>query len=255
MRILNPTSEPITVYAGVLLGTLERAATPVGARSGGPGDGVAREGVGGQGDSVVREGVGGQGDGVVREGVGGPGDGVARECVGGVMGDGGATGKVSAVKAINSEREEVIQNLVQESGGVLTDHEKELFGELLESYANVIAWSPSELGRTDKLQHRIHTGDARPIRQPVWRIPHHRREEVRKLLDDILEKKIIEPSESPWASPVVLVKKKDGTTRFCIDFRKLNDLTLKDAYPFPRIDELTRRLTPCTGPSGSQFLT
>ena len=281
VRILNPTSEPITVYAGVLLGTLEHVATPVGTRSGGQGDGVAREGVGGQGDGVAREGVGdpgdgvaresvggmmgdggatgkvpavkainservgGQGDGVVREGVGGPGDGVAREGVGGqgdgvaregvggMVGDGGATGKVSAVKAINSEQKEVIQNLVQESGEALSDHEKELFGELLESYADVIAWSPSDLGRTDKLQHRIHTGDACPIRQPVRRIPHHRREEVCKLLDDMLEKKIIETSVSLLASPVVLVKKKDGTTRFCIDFRKLNDLTQKDAYPLP----------------------
>ena len=161
VRILNPTSEPITVYAGVLLGTLERVATPVGTRSGGQGDVVAREFVGGQGDGVVREGVGGmmgdggttgkvsavkainsegvggQGDGMVREGVGGPGDGVAREGVGGqgdgvvregiggMMGDGGATGKVLAVKAINSEQKEVIQNLVQESGEALSDHEKE----------------------------------------------------------------------------------------------------------------------------------
>ena len=127
-----------------------------------------------------------------------------------------------------------------------------MFGELLESYADVIAWSPSDLGRTDKLQHRIHTGDACPIRQPLCRIPHHCREEVRQLLDDMLEKKIIEPSVSPWASPVVLVKKKDGTTRFCIDFRKLNDLTQKDAYP---LRELMRRLTPCMGQSGSQLLT
>ena len=238
VRILNPTSEPITVYAGVLLGTLERVATPVGTRSGGPGEGVVREGVGGQGEGVAREGVGGQGDGVVREGVGGQGDGVVREGVGGqgdgvargvggMMGDGGAAVKVSAVKAINSEQKEVIQNLVQESGEALSNHEKELFGELLESYADVISWSPSDLGRTDKLQHWIHTGDACHIRQPVRRIPHHLREEVRKLLDDMLPLGFSScvGQEKGWDNQIL--HRFQETERF---------LTQKDAYPLPRID-------------------
>ena len=53
----------------------------------------------------------------------------------------------------------------------------------------------------------------------------------------MLEKGIVEPSNSPWASPIVLVSKKDGTTRFCVDYRKLNDVTVKDGYPLPRVDE------------------
>ena len=87
-----------------------------------------------------------------------------------------------------------------------------------------------------KLHHAIHTGYAPPIRQPVRRIPPFRRQEVQKLLGEMLAKDVIQRSTSPWASPIVLVKKKDGPTRFCVDYLKLNEVTRKDAYPLPRID-------------------
>ena len=60
---------------------------------------------------------------------------------------------------------------------------------------------------------------------------------MNKLLQDMQEKDVIQPSSSPWASPIVLVQKKDGSARFCVDYRKLNAVTIKDAYPLPRIDD------------------
>ena len=68
-------------------------------------------------------------------------------------------------------------------------------------------------------------------------IPVHRRDEVQKLLKDMLRDDIIEPSNSPWASPIVLVRKKDGSVRMCVDYRKLNAITRKDAFPLPCIDD------------------
>ena len=77
------------------------------------------------------------------------------------------------------------------------------------------------LGRTQLIQHEIHTSRL-PIRQPPWRFPIGLREEGEKQIEEMIEKDVIELSLSPWASPVVLVKKKDGTYRVCFDYRKLN---------------------------------
>ena len=87
------------------------------------------------------------------------------------------------------------------------------------------------------MQHHIDTGNSPLIRQQPRRIPFPRRETVRKLLDEMLKKGIISPSKSPWGPPIVLVAKKDGSTRFCIDYRKVNSVTHKDAYPLPRVDD------------------
>uniref|UniRef100_A0A5S6QM40 Reverse transcriptase domain-containing protein n=1 Tax=Trichuris muris TaxID=70415 RepID=A0A5S6QM40_TRIMR len=103
-------------------------------------------------------------------------------------------------------------------------------------YADIFA-DGENLGRTDVVQHRIDTGDAEPRRQPPRRIPFHQRKIVEQETQRMLRQGIIEPAEGPWASPIVLVRKKDGTFRFCVDYRKLNDVTRKDAHPLPRIND------------------
>ena len=139
-------------------------------------------------------------------------------------------------KDVSDEKQQVLWQLVQESGAELSPGEKQIFYELLHTHADVLASSTADLGRTSKLQHKIDTGNSPPIRQAVRRLSPHRREEVKQLLSEMLARGVIEPSSSPWASPVVLVRKKDGSTRFCVDYRKLNQVTRKDAYPLPRID-------------------
>ena len=86
------------------------------------------------------------------------------------------------------------------------------------------------------MQHRIDTGNSVAIRQQPRRLPLAKQEETSAMIQKMLKDGIIEESTSPWSSPVVLVAKKDGSLRFCVDYRKLNNVTKKDSYPLPRID-------------------
>ena len=92
--------------------------------------------------------------------------------------------------------------------------------------------------RTNLTEYSINTGLAPPSRQPPYRVPFAYRETVLQELEEMERTGVIEPSTSEWAAPIVLVKKKDGTFRFCVDYRRLNSVSQVDAYPMPRIDEL-----------------
>jgi transposase InsO family protein len=108
--------------------------------------------------------------------------------------------------------------------------------ELLVRNRKVFSESEYELGLTDMVVHHIDTDSARPVRQQLRRFPPAHVEAISSHVDNMLRQGVIEPASSPWASNVVLVKKKDGTYRCCIDYRQLNTVTRKDAYPLPRID-------------------
>jgi len=102
--------------------------------------------------------------------------------------------------------------LVENSGSTLNVQQKHHLFNLLLGFADVFAMNDNQMGRTNKLQRSINTGDHQPIRQQVRRIPPCKREEVHQLLQDMLKRKVIQSSSSPWGSPVVPVKKKDGST-------------------------------------------
>ena len=131
----------------------------------------------------------------------------------------------------------MLQNLVAKVETLLSEAETKEFYHLLLDYSDIFAINDSDIGRTNALKHNITTGESKPIRQPARRLPPHQRDKVNKLLQDMQEKDVIQPSSSAWASPIVLVQKKDGSARFCVDYRKLNAVTIKDAYPLPRIDD------------------
>ena len=130
-----------------------------------------------------------------------------------------------------------LRNLMSRMKVSMTDEEKEKVEKMLKTHREVFACSGESLGRTEITKHSIKTRSEMPIKQHVRRPPFHLKEEADGEVQKMLKQDVIEPSESPWASPVVLVRKKDNSLRYCIDYRKLNSVTVKDSYPLPRIDE------------------
>ena len=151
-------------------------------------------------------------------------------------------------RPLNTEKRipEHIRDLYERASDGTTGQQRAQIRRLLLKYSHIFSSTDSDLGRTGIITHQIPTGNARPIKQPLRRVPVHLRDEVDKQIDKMLEDDVIEPSTSPWASGIVLVKKKDGTRRFCVDYRRLNNVTIKDAYPLPRVDESLDHLSGST---------
>ena len=118
-----------------------------------------------------------------------------------------------------------------------TEEQRQLRESLLKNHAHAFATSSDDLGYTDAVHHKIRTADDIPVTQPHLRVPPTQYQEVKDHIHKLLDNGIIRESHSPYASPVVLVRKKDGSLRLCVDYRKLNAKTVKDAFPLPRIDE------------------
>jgi len=121
--------------------------------------------------------------------------------------------------------------------GVLSADELRALEDLVMEYEDIFVEPDGSPGFTDLIAHKIDTGDAKPIKQNYYRRSMKERAYVDAELEKMLANGVIRPSKSPWGAPVVLVRKKTGELRFCIDFRRLNEVTKKDAYPLPRIDE------------------
>ena len=136
-----------------------------------------------------------------------------------------------------------LEDIVQGSHTSLGDTGRQSLRDLLHRYEHVFP-APGEpvTGRSKSVQHEIETNEGRPVRCGPRRIAPAGLRREQDCVKEMLTGGQIEPSDSPWASPVVLVTKKDGSTRFCVDYRRLNAMTIKDAYPLPRIDDSLRLL-------------
>ena len=110
--------------------------------------------------------------------------------------------------------------------------------EMLKRNAKVFSKDDMDMGRTNLVKHHIKLTDPVPFKEAYRRIPPQMYDEVKTHLQEMLDLGAIRPSNSPWASAIMLVRKKDGSLRFCIDLRKLNNRTVKDAYSLPRIESI-----------------
>ena len=140
------------------------------------------------------------------------------------------------------QRQQLLMQTLDKDGGldVLKDWPEETAAKarrLLMEFHSAFSLKPGEMGCTDTTEHTIELSNEEPFKERFRRIAPPLVEEVRKNIQEMLDGGAIRPSQSPWCNAVVLVRKKDGSLRFCIDFRKLNDRTKKDSFPLPRVQE------------------
>ena len=132
-----------------------------------------------------------------------------------------------------------------EFGENLSAEQKKQLSDLIFEYSDIFAKNPKKPSRTNLMQHKIITADALPVYKKSRRIPTAWEDEVNEQIQDMLKYDIIRPSASPWNAPLLLVKKKDNTTRFVCDFRGLNNVTKKDNYPLPHIRDVIDKMEDC----------
>ena len=145
---------------------------------------------------------------------------------------------------LTEQRKKVIDEYINAQNHLSTEQSRTLT-ELLHDNHDLFILHDDDYGYCDIFPHKINTGQNNPIKQPTRRIPYHRRKALQDLLNTLLKQGIIQESISPWASPIVLVPKKDGSLRLCIDYRKLNSVAEPDAYPIPRADDMLDSLSGC----------
>ena len=133
--------------------------------------------------------------------------------------------------------DEDVEKILGLSAPDVTETERIRLKKLVQEYRDVFALTDAELGQTNLVPLRIDTGDTCPIKIPPHRASPAKLPIIREEVQIMLKRGVIQPSKSPYSAPIVLQTKKDGSWRFCVDYRKLNDVTVKDAFPIPKIHQ------------------
>ena len=139
-------------------------------------------------------------------------------------------------------RKQELRRQLQCHSQLLSMEERNQLCNVLEQYHSTFSLDEGERGETNLVEFNIDTGESTPINQVARRVPFAARQEIAAQLSKMQEQGVIQPSKSPWASPVILVRKRDGSLRFCVDYRALNSVTKPDVFPLPRIDDLLDKL-------------
>ena len=116
-------------------------------------------------------------------------------------------------------------------------------GELLIEFQDIFAKHDLDLGCFTEIKHAFDTGTEHPVKHKMWRTPIGFQAEEEKHLQKLLDTDVIRPSKSEWASAPVLIRKKDRTVRWCLDYRDLNAKTVKDNFPLPNISDFLDALS------------
>lgn len=146
--------------------------------------------------------------------------------------------ELAATEPTEENNQEILCKI---SSDIATKDKQKVFADFLNEWINHFKLCP---GKTDVITHKIYLNDNNmpPIKQRYYNYSPATQAIIQEKVDKLLRKGIIEPSDSPWSSPLVVVKKKDGSNRLCVDFRKLNSVTRKNGFPLPHIHQILDQL-------------
>ena len=148
-----------------------------------------------------------------------------------------STPAMESASCEEEEMEDFIHGLLESDVQLMTDDEMRMAIKVINEFEDRFSKSKEDFSTTDLTLHSMNMRTPERVKLRARRLPLVKLKTLKQELQRLLDLDVIEPSSSSWASPIVLVTKKDGSVRLCVDYRLVNNLTLKDSYPLPRIDD------------------